>query len=269
MNLICVDDEKIILKNLVSKCREIDFVDEVFSFSSGLKLLEFLDKNPDYLIDAVILDIDMPDITGLSLAKEIKKRNKLIEIIFVTSFSQYAIEAFKTRANGYLLKPISTNDLLEELESVKEKHNMNMISVGNKKQSGIYARCFGNFDLIVNGNPVEFAWTKSKEVLAYLIDREGGIVTRKELAAAIFDDREYSRSNQTYLSKIIMHLQRDLKAVNASDIFIKGKDSYSVDSRILTCDAWDYLNGTGKEKYHGEYMLQYSWAELSISKFEN
>ena len=73
MNLICVDDEKIILKNLVSKCREIDFVDEVFSFSSGLKLLEFLDKNPDYLIDAVILDIDMPDITGLSLAKEIKK----------------------------------------------------------------------------------------------------------------------------------------------------------------------------------------------------
>ncbi|MCR4742480.1 MAG: response regulator [Treponema sp.] len=269
MKLICVDDEKIILKSLVSKCKEIDFVDEVFSFSSGLKVLEFLDQNPDCIIDAVILDIDMPDITGLSLAKEIKKRNQFIEVIFVTSFSQYAIEAFKTRASGYLLKPINKEDLLEELENVQAKRNIDIISVGNKKPAGIYAQTFGNFDLIVNGNPVEFAWKKSKEVLAYLIDRGGSIVTRKELAAVIFDDREYSRSNQTYLSKIVMRLQKDLKAVNASDIFVKGKDSYSVNPRIITCDAWDFLNGIGKEKYHGEYMLQYSWAELSIAKFEN
>lgn len=273
MIILCCDDEKIILDSLVFKCKSIDFVTEVYGFTSGIKLLAFLNENQNLKVDVAILDIDMPDISGLNLANEIKQTSAETEIIFQTGFSEFAVEAFKVRASGYLLKPISKDDLLEELVFIKDKKSGNSALAGktevkSSEQKGIYARTFGNFDLLVNGKPVEFAWKKSKEALAYLIDREGSIVDRKELAGILFDDSEYTRSKQTYLSKIIGALQRNLKEVGAADIFIKGNNSYSINVNALTCDAWDFLNGINQEKYHGEYMLQYSWAELSVSKFE-
>ena len=72
-------------------------------------------------IDLLLLDIEMPNKTGLQLAQELLDANISCEIIFTTAYNQYAIQAFRLSAIDYLLKPIQENDLIEAIEKVKQK----------------------------------------------------------------------------------------------------------------------------------------------------
>ena len=72
-------------------------------------------------IDLLLLDIEMPNKTGLQLAQELLDANISCEIIFTTAYNQYAIQAFRLSAIDYLLKPIQENDLIAAIEKVKQK----------------------------------------------------------------------------------------------------------------------------------------------------
>ncbi len=65
--------------------------------------------------------------------------------------------------------------------------------------TNIFARTFGDFDLFVDGEAVLFKRSKSKEMLAYLIYKAGGMVNRKEIAAILFED-DYSEKTQNYIA---------------------------------------------------------------------
>ncbi|MBR4375346.1 MAG: response regulator [Treponema sp.] len=251
MNLLCVDDEPLILEDLVSVCREIDSVCSVESFTKVSDAINFV-KDGANEIDVAILDIDMPEMNGLDLAKKLKEIRPRIEIIFLSGFSEFAVDAFKVRASGYLLKPVSKESLEEELAVIAKHENF-----------GVFVRTFGNFDLIVNGKNVNFKWSKSKELFAYLVDRRGASVSRKELAAVIFMDKEYTRSNQVYITRIVQNLEETLSEYGVEKIFVRGENSYSVDVTKFNCDVYDYLDGdeSAKMKFNGEYLSQYSWAE--------
>ena len=124
--------------------------------------------------DLAILDIDIPDMNGLALAAKIKQFHPDMAIIFLTGFSQYAVEAFEMHASGYILKPVKRERLSAEVA-----HALS----GKRKapEAHIVARTFGNFDVFVDGELVTFKVTKCKELLAYLIDRQGSSATRSEV----------------------------------------------------------------------------------------
>ena len=168
MKAICVDDEALVLQLTVSMCRELPGIDEVEGFSSATKALAWLE---DHAVDVAILDIDMPGVNGISLAKRIKELRPDAAIIFSTGYAQYAVEAFALHVSGYLLKPISRERLAAEVAyalSGRREHTPAHISV----------RTFGNFELLVDGEIVAFDRSKAKELLAYLVDRQGAGVTR-------------------------------------------------------------------------------------------
>lgn len=267
MKVICVDDEKIILDSIVAKCSQIDFVDSVRGFYSSRKALEYFEDNLKIKVDAVFLDIDMPEINGMDLAKKIKELSPETEIIFLTGFSNYAVDAFKIHASGYLLKPFTQEDLENELTIIRDKKASSKTIRNDENQ--VYARTFGNFDLLVNGKIVDFSWKKAKETLAYLIDRNGSSVTRKELASIVFMNEEYTRSNQTYLSKILRELHSDLEKAGCAHIFIQSKDAYYVDTNAMSADCWSFFKGEKEaiKLFHGEYMIQYNWAKDRLSRF--
>ncbi|MCR4789831.1 MAG: response regulator [Treponemataceae bacterium] len=116
MKIICVDDEKLILENMVSKCLSIDFVEDAQGFIRSVMALKYLEENK---VDVAILDIDMPDMKGIELAEKMKEIQPDIEIIFATGYSSYAMEAYKQNAVAYLMKPVSRENLEEELSFVK------------------------------------------------------------------------------------------------------------------------------------------------------
>lgn len=136
------------------------------------------------------------------------------------------------------------------------------------QKRGTYARTFGQFDLFVNGKAVHFNRAKSKEVMAYLIDRRGGGVTRREIAAVIFEDSQYSKNIQDYTGKIIRDLEHTLEAEGIPDLLVKNFNYYAVNTDKLRCDYYDYMNARDKTAvevpFCGEYMNQYSWAEDTI-----
>lgn len=253
MKVICVDDEKYVLADLIQVCQQISMIDEIHGFRSSLEAIEFLKSNE---VDVAFLDIDMPEIKGLDLAKMIKVLKPQINIIFTTGYAQYAVEAFKTRASGYLLKPVKKEDIEAELKEIQKKQ---VKTVQTDKR--IVIKTFGNFDIFIDDKLVQFPRKKSKELLAYLVDRQGSSVTRKEIASILFEDEEYSRSNQSYITKIISTLIETLNEYNAASLIIHSQDSYAINKDIFICDAYEYLAGSNDYAYLGEYMNQYSWAE--------
>ena len=141
MKVICVDDEAIVLELIISMCTEIPFVDDVKGFTDPNDVFEWLEDNN---ADIALLDIDMPTITGLDLAALIKKRRPDMSIIFVTGYSRYAIDAFSLHVSGYILKPVSYEMLLKEIEYA-------LSGKPEKHYSHISAHTFGSFDLFVDG----------------------------------------------------------------------------------------------------------------------
>ena len=113
MRIICVDDEKLILELTVSMCRELPQKPEVQGFSNSADALEYLRCHK---ADIAIIDINMPDMTGIVLAAKMKEINKNIAIIFLTGYSEYALDAISMHASGYLMKPVSSERLKEEID---------------------------------------------------------------------------------------------------------------------------------------------------------
>lgn len=132
-------------------------------------------------------------------------------------------------------------------------------------------QCFGNFEVFVDGKPVEFKRSKSKEILAYLVDRNGAAVKNKELAAILWEDQAYTRSMQSHLQTLIVEMLRALDAVGVKDIIIKQRGSFAVDIAKVYCDAYqfNYRDIKGVNAFHGEYMANYSWGEFRIGNLNN
>ncbi len=212
----------------------------------------------DHLVDVAFLDVEMPQMSGLELARKLKALHSRINVVFVTAYDDYAMDAMKLRASGYLLKPVDRRSVEEELEALRYPPETT--------QKGIYVRTFGQFDVIVDGKNLVFHRMKAKEMLAYLVDQRGGSVTKKELAAVLFEDRSYDRSLQDYLNKIIRDLEVTLEEVHIGKILNLQRNSYSVNPDAFHCDLYEYEIGVPRaiNAFHGIYMRQYAWGEETL-----
>lgn len=256
MRIICVDDERIVLNHTVSLCEAIDEDYEVFGFTKAKDALEYIKSHG---VDIALLDIDMPDMNGLILATKIKELCPDSSIIFLTGHAQYATDAFKMHASGYLLKPVSKEDIEAEIDWALS-HKPAVVPV-----SHISVRTFGDFDLLLDGEPVVFSRSKAKELLAFLVDRNGARIPRKYAFAAIFEDKPYDRSMQKQFDVIIRSLKDTLKQYGISDIFKIQSGSMRVVSEKIDCDLYRLLSGDAEavNAYRGEYMSAYPWAMMT------
>ena len=101
---------------------------------------------------------------------------------------------------------------------------------------------------------------KSKELFAFLVDRNGAGMTAKQICAALFPDDTDDGKNAAYLRQLVLDLKNTLKSVGAENVLCHETPCYRVDTALIKCDYISYLE-TGKPEFHGEYMTQYSWAE--------
>lgn len=255
MKAICVDDEPLVLNLTVSLCRELPELDTVEGFTRAQDALAYLETES---ADLALLDIDMPGINGLMLAAKLKELCPQISIIFLTGYAQYAVDAFQLHATGYLLKPIHREKLASEINYALSRHP-------SKQSPRVVARTFGNFELLVDGKAVSFGRSKAKELLAYLIDRQGDRISRAEAFAALWENGRYDRSMQKQLDVIIRSLRDTLQEHDISDIFeIKGGVMRIIPNR-LDCDLYRFMNGEidAVNAYRGEYMNSYLWANIT------
>ena len=200
----------------------------------------------------------MPGMDGIELAIRIRKMKPETAVIFLTAYSQYAVQAFSLHASGYLMKPVDREKLAAEFAHAR-------LSGNRPDKARIEARTFGGFDLFVNGKQVTFRKAKCKELLAFLIDKQGSTVTRGEAFSTLWEDRIYDRPMQKQLDTVIRLLRETLREHGIEDIFSMKSGTMRIVPEKISCDAYRLFSGDpdAANSFHGTYMSAYSWANIT------
>ncbi len=257
MIAICVDDEVNTLEYILDRCREHPQMDLVQGFTGAMEALKWLKDNP---VDIAFLDIDMPDMDGITLAAKIKELYPNAAIVFLTAYKQFAYDAMAVRPSGYLLKPLTRQALVEEVEYAMTRGQYEPRNRGAR----IIINTFGNFDVFIDGESLAFPRSKSKEVLAYLVDQQGRGVRRAEIYDVLWDGEVYGHKQQKYLDVIIRSLRDTLKQAGISQILEMKKGVLKIIPETFDCDLYRFIQGdpVAVRAYQGKYMSNYSWAEF-------
>ena len=248
MNVIVVDDERIVLSAETVVVKRVLPDAEVYSFQKVNDVLEFAEKNS---VSIAFLDINIKGITGLQLAKKLQEYNPKVNIVFCTGYSEYSLDAHDLYCSAYLMKPINDEKLKKALDNLRYPLP--------KKIKGFRVVCFGNFEVYKDGVPIKFKHKKTKEVFAYLIDRHGAAVSTKEMAAVLFD----GTNKESNIRNLRADLNNTFELLGLSDLLVHSGGDVGVNVDKIDCDYYDYLAGE-KGLFHGEYMSQYSFAEKTI-----
>lgn len=256
MRIVCVDDERLLLDELTAMCMELPGVEEAKGFLSPAEALAWL---KDHRADLALLDIDMPEMNGLELAAGIKADSPDTAVIFITGYSEYALDAFSVRASGYLLKPVNREALASNIAYVFSDRRR---PVPERKVS---VTTFGTFEVYAGGRQVKFRMAKCKEMLAYLVDRQGGSVTRPELSSVLWEDRPYDRKQQKHLDVYIRSLRETLAEYGIPQILEMQRGTLRILPEEFDCDVYRFFSGDpdAVNAYRGAYMSAYSWASIT------
>jgi len=135
MNCIAVDDEPLALELMESYISQVPGLELLETFSDAISAWGFLQKNS---VDLVFLDIQMPDINGIQLAKSLNHRQPMV--IFTTAYSKYAVDGFNVDALDYLLKPFDFNRFLEAVNKAKSYRTLSESTINPADDVAIFVK---------------------------------------------------------------------------------------------------------------------------------
>jgi len=135
MKCIIVDDNKMARMALVQLVNQLPSLETVAECSDATEALDAMDSNS---VDLLLLDIEMPDMTGLDLIKKLGNKRPLI--IFTTAKTDYAVEAFELNVVDYLVKPITLPRLKQAVEKASEALDSNKQEVKVEEQGFVFVK---------------------------------------------------------------------------------------------------------------------------------
>ena len=255
MRILCVDDEPLMLKMLEMAIREAKPDADITAHKKQADLLNDAKENG---CDIAFLDIHMRGMNGVELAKELKGVNPKMNIIFVTGYSEYAREAMSLHASGYIMKPVTKEKIEHELSDLR-------FPIVPKNDAILKVQCFGNFEVFLpDGERLHFERQRSKEVFAYLVHKQGGSCTTREIAAALFEDEPFDKKQQNHVQQLIYAMIKSLKKAGVEEAVERGYNALAVNPDVLDCDYYRFkeLDAGAVNSYQNEYMSQYYWADF-------
>ena len=279
MRIFVVDDEPIALRRSVKVIENVIPDAKICAFESVKDVFRHTEGKAE-LPDVVFSDIEMPGINGLEFAIRLKKVCPQASMIFVTAYSQYALEAFRLHVHGYILKPLTEDRVREELkyalkdgsagesgssEASGEKREFSPVKENKEK---LAVQCFGYFEVFWQGLPLMFSRRQTKELLAYLINRRGAACTSEEIAAALWEDEDNMKNLKSRIRILISDLRKTLESIGMDDMIIRRSGQIAIRREMVDCDYYHMLDGDvdAVNAFQGEYMIQYSWAEMTAGQ---
>ena len=248
MKIIYVDDEKILLENFRLTVQGLNGVDSLDTFSDSKEALAWAENNP---VDVAFLDIEMPFINGIELAKSLKQIDENIRIIFVTAYEQYALQAFGVDAVGYLMKPYLREDIEKELKKAS--------LIRNIPQKRIKIQTMPDLLITVDGKLLRFGHTKQEELMALLVDKGEIGITKGEAISCLWSGYSSDSIYWTTMSR----LKSILNDAGIADIIVTNGQKKCIDTEKVECDLYRMLRGERDAiaKYNGAYLQSFSWAK--------
>ncbi len=186
---VLVDDIRPALRELEFLLKKHPDISIAGMYTDPLKAIE---KIGELKPQAVFLDINMPLLRGIDAGSRILDLSPETDIVFVTAYDQYAVEAFELNALDYLLKPISEDRLEKTVARLRQKSAFN---IREKQSLKLQIRCFGRFWMGWEGQePVKWRIEKAKEIFAFLLQNHGRNISRDELLDRLWPDDNTDRA---------------------------------------------------------------------------
>ncbi len=233
IKVVLVDDEILVLNLLRKRLLDIEGVEIIGEFVDAEMALEAI---PKLDADIVFLDVEMPEMNGIELAGELLEGDKHMEIVFVTAYGQYAVEAFKLNALHYILKPVDSSALVEAIDRIRAK---NIIKLSRKEEKAkIYL--FGDVHVAgQNDKKVNWITTKSKELFALLMVHQEFGVNKWTLLETLWPNSDSEKAHQN-LYTTVFRLKRSLGEV-CPNIRIENADGhYRLILEDIFCDWYAF-----------------------------
>lgn len=252
MLIIAVDNDPTMLRDAEQAIRKAEPEAELMCFGLADDALEAI-RAQALSPDIVFSDIEMPGINGLEFAVALRTVSPDTRIVFVTTLSEYALDAFQVRAQGYVLKPLTPELVRAELEALPSAPQRERLRV----------QCFGFFEVFWKGEPLIFSRRQTKELFAYLVNRKGASCTAEEVISALWGDTEDLKNAKHRVRNFISDLKETLKGIGMEDVLIRRGQNIAIRPELLDCDYYHMLDIDMEaiKAYRGEYMTNYSWAE--------
>ena len=253
MRIFAVDSGASALDRLAETVSAIAPDAELRCFRSGLEALAAARETE---VDVAVLEAELPELGGLDLGQYLKELYPMVNLIFLSEQREMSYEAMAMHASGYLLKPADESELRRELGDLR-------YPAEQKNRKRVFAQTFGNFELFVDGKPVAFKYSRTKEIVALLVNNRGAQTTNGEIIGCLWEDDGDPEKKASYLSNLRQDLQNTLKKLRLTDIIVKQRGSLSIAADRIECDLYDWLAQKRESRYAylGDYMNQYSWAE--------
>ena len=260
MRVIYVDDEREELSRFRKTAENIKELQELYLFEDGTEALNFA---REHKLDVAFLDINMPKINGIALAKALQCIQPGISIVFLTAHTSYALQAFEVNAADYILKPYTEEQIERSVGKIKSK-------CFTPCERSVYFQTMPRFEVFVNGELLPISKRKVKEYLALLVDFAGSSVNSEQAITYLWENRPNDHTTKALLRMTAKRLRDVLSQEKIEYILIEENGVRAIDTRKVSCDYYQILEGDREamEKYHGEYMVEYSWAEITNAKLE-
>ncbi|HZX21337.1 MAG TPA: response regulator [Clostridia bacterium] len=222
MKVILVDDEPIALELLSMELSAYKHVNIVGCYTDPLAALSDVEElRPD----VIFLDIEMGQINGVEVVPYFMETLGTVEIVFITAYSQYAVDAFEVNALDYLLKPVQGKRLRKTMERLETRLNATTKSTLGKH---LRINSFGTFQVFDReGNSLIWRTRKSKELFAYLWFNEEKPILKTLIIDDVFTDKD-SDNAITLLHTTIYLLRKNLEQLGYSNGIIYYNDCYQL-----------------------------------------
>lgn len=233
---------------------------ELLCFGNALPALAAARKTE---IDIALLDVELPELGGIDFGQYLQELYPQVNLIYFAGSPESAYDAIRQHASGYILKPVTEKNVQQEMDDLRHP-------ASEKKQKRLFAQTFGNFELFVDGKPVVFKYTLTKEIVALLINNRGAQTTNGEIIATLWEDDGDPEKKASYLSNLRQDLQNTFTRLKLNGIILKQRGSLAIATDKIECDLFDWLEKKQKSQYHylGDYMNQYSWPEVMHAELD-
>ncbi|MCX4313323.1 MAG: response regulator [Clostridia bacterium] len=246
MKAVIVDDELASLAAFLPYIADNERINCKLFRNDPLAAVEYV-KNEN--VSVAFLDIRMPKIGGVELARRMIAANGGISIVIVTGYEQDEVRlraALGDNLAEIIYKPFGGERVAEIFRRLAEA-----------TVPELHIRTFGSFDLFVDGRAVDFPSAKAKELLALLVDANGSYVDMDTAVGNLWADKNAELGKRLYRDAVC-RLRMTLNKVGAASLVRFERARAVINTSAATCELWDLLNGKGE--LSGCYMPQYGWA---------
>ncbi|WP_256757812.1 response regulator [Cohnella sp. WQ 127256] len=247
MKIILVDDEPVmhlIMRKMLAKYPEVQVVG---AFTDTLTAETFLSANVD--IGLAFVDISMAGESGMSFAARMDEVSRSLQIVFVTSHKEFALEAYDLSVTDYLVKPVSQERLERTINralAVRESTRAHLLKPADAKGNReILITTLGDFSVQNEEGRVKWISSKSAELFAYLLLNRGKRIARSRLVTDIFGGMSRD-SAEKYLNTTVYQLRKSLEPLGLREVVRSENDGYVLELSHTVIDFEEFEQKAGK-----------------------